>query len=281
MTVNEIKEKLQNTSIVDKYIYANVVVFVVALTINALKFLQSGNSNFIVSYFALSVDSSEYLYKPYTFITYGFVHFGFIHLIFNLIALHYLGNLFIDFFSERKFIIYYLLGSVFGGVFFVLSYNFFPVFKDTNGVLVGASAAISAILVGLATYMPNYEINLRLIGYVKLWIITAIFIFLSVVLIPNGNAGGQLAHLGGAFIGFVLTRYFYREQKQERKSKTRSNLKTVYTSKEKSEDFGLSNHQKKIVQQRKIDTLLDKISKSGYESLTEKERSFLASASKK
>jgi hypothetical protein len=142
----------------------------------------------------------------------------------------------------------------------------------------GASASISAILVGLATHIPNYKLNLRLIGPIKLWVLTAIFIFLSVFLIPNGNAGGQLAHLGGAFIGFLLTKYFSVQKTKQ------TNLKTVYKSSDTlkmNDDFGLSNHQKQKIRQRKIDSLLDKISKSGYESLTEKERLFLASESKK
>ncbi len=280
MTINEIKDKLQIASIVDKYIYINVAVFVATLSINTMNALQNSKSNFIINYFTLSEKSSEYLYKPYTFITYGFLHLGFIHLLFNLIALYYLGNLFLNFFSKKKFVLYYILGSIFGGIFFVLSYNYFPVFKNSNAVLFGASAAISSILVGLATYMPNYEINIRLIGYVKLWIITAIFIVLSFVLIPNGNAGGQFAHLGGAFIGFILTRYFNTNRTIVQKKK-KSNLKTVYKATNKSEDFGISNYQKKVVQQRKIDALLDKISKSGYDSLTDNEREFLASASKK
>lgn len=281
MTINEIKDKLQIASIVDKYIYINVAVFIVALSINAINFLQNNTSNFVIDYFALSERSSEYLYKPYTFITYGFLHLGFIHLLFNLIALYFLGNLFLDFFSEKKFILYYILGSVFGGIFFVLSYNYFPAFNNSNGVLFGASAAISSILVGLATYMPNYEINIRLIGYVKLWVLTAIFIVLSFIMIPDGNAGGQFAHLGGVFIGFVLTRYFNTDRRTTVQTKKKHNLKTVYKATKKSEDFGASNHQKKIITQRKIDALLDKISKSGYDSLTDSERDFLASASKK
>ena len=280
MTINEIKDKLQNASIVDKFIYANLFVFIVAFALNSFQFLLNDSSNFMAKYFALSANKNEFLFKPYTFITYGFLHLNFIHILFNLIALHFLGNLFINYFSERKFIIYYVLGTVFGGLFFVASYHYFPVFKNSNSILVGASAGISAILVGLATHIPNYEIHLRLIGYVKLWILTALFIILSIILIPNGNAGGQLAHLGGAFIGFILTSYFKNNSIFTTVKKNKSNLKTVYKASNKSEDFGLSSHQKKVIKQRKIDSLLDKISKSGYDSLTQKERDFLASINK-
>jgi membrane associated rhomboid family serine protease len=279
MTVEELKNRLENSSIVDKFIYINVIIFVVALIVNTFVHLSNGSSNLIVDLFALNKNTSEFLYKPYTFITYGFLHIGFIHILFNLITLYYLGNLFLNFFSSKKFIIYYVLGTIFGGILFVLSYQYFPVFKNSQGILLGASAGIAALLVGLATYTPNYEINLRLIGYVKLWILALIFIVLTIVLIPNGNAGGQIAHLGGALLGFLLTKY-YANQKSNPYKKSKSNLKTVYKAKEKSNDFGLSIHQKKIIKQRRIDTILDKISKSGYDSLSKEERDFLANASK-
>jgi len=274
-----IKEKLRLASIVDQFIYINLFVFILVVAVNSFGYLQNNHvANFMIDYFALSIKSSNIFYKPYTLISYSFLHVNFIHLLMNLIALYYIGNLFINYFSSKRFITYYILGGIFGGIFFLLSFNYFPVFKTSNGILIGASASISAILVGLATYIPNYKLNLRLIGSVKLWILTALFILLSIVLIPNGNAGGQLAHLGGAFIGFLLTKYFSQQKTKQ------TNLKTVYkninTIKVKN-DFGLSNHQKQKIQQRKIDTLLDKISKSGYDSLTKKERVFLASVGQK
>lgn len=273
-----IKEKLNSASIVDKFIYINLFVFIIIITVNSFGYLQNNTANFIIDYFALSVNSSNFIYKPYTFISYGFLHINFIHLLMNLIALYYIGNLFLEYFSSKKFITYYVLGSIFGGILFILSYYYFPVFKNTNGILIGASASISAILVGLTTHIPNYKLNLRFVGPIKLWVLTAIFIFLSIILIPNGNAGGQLAHLGGAIIGFILTAYFNQPKTKQ------TNLKTVYkntNNSKKTDNFGLSNHQKKQIQQRKIDNLLDKISKSGYDSLTEEERLFLASESEK
>ena len=279
MNLDEIKTHIKKANIVDKFIYINVFLFVLTLIINSFVHLNNGVNNIMIEYLALSKKPSEFLYKPYTFFSYGFLHISFIHILFNLITLYYLGNLFLNFFTAKKFIIYYLLGSLFGGLFFVFSYQYFPVFKNSQGVLLGASAGISALLVGLATYMPNYEINLRLIGFVKLWILTLIFIILTLVLIPNGNAGGQISHLGGALIGFLLTKY-YTKQKSNPYKRNKSNLKTVYKATSKTDDFGLSVHQKQLIKQRKIDAILDKISKSGYESLNKAERDFLANASK-
>lgn len=277
MTIEEIKKRIQKASIIDKFIYINLFIFVLVFVINSFQFLNNSSTNFIIDYFALSKNSNDFWSKPYTFITYGFLHIGFIHLLFNLIALFYLGNLFVQFFSDKKFIIYYIVGSIFGGIFFVMSYLYFPALKNSQGILIGASAGISALLVGLTTYTPNYEINLRFIGYVKLWVLTLIYLILTIAFIPNGNAGGQISHLGGAVVGFMLT-YYYSNQKNNLRSN--SNLKTVYKAKEKSDDFGLSTHQKKIIKQRKIDTILDKISKSGYESLSQKERDFLTNVNK-
>jgi len=279
MTVDELKEHLKKSSIVDKFIYINVALFVAALILNSFVHLNNGNSNIIVDYLALNKNATEFLYKPYTFITYGFLHIDFIHILFNLITLYFLGNLFLNFFTPKKFIIYYILGTISGGLLFIISYQYFPVFKNSSGILLGASAGISSLLVGLATYTPNYEINLRLIGYVKLWILTLIFIILTIILIPNGNAGGQISHIGGALVGFLLTK-FYVNQKSNPYKKSKSNLKTVYKAKDRSDDFGKTIHQKRIIKQRKIDTILDKISKSGYESLSKDERDFLSNASK-
>ncbi len=275
--MNNFIKHLKQASIVDKFIYINLGVFILVYIVNTFTHLNNGANNFVINFLALSKEPKQFLYKPYTFITYGFLHVNFIHILFNLIALYYLGNLFTNFFTSKRFVTYYILGSLFGGLLFVISFNYFPIFKNSSGILLGASAGISALLIGLATKVPNYEIKIRFIGFVKIWILALVYILLSIILIPNGNAGGQFAHLGGAFIGFLLTTYF---EKNKHPKKNKSNLKTVYKSKNKSEDFGLSVHQKKILKQRKIDTILDKISKSGYDSLTQTERDFLANISK-
>jgi len=282
MTINQIKEKIRTASIVDKFIYINLIIFIIAALTGSFNHLQQNSSNFMLSFFAFDANASNLFLKPHTFITYGFLHLDFLHILFNLIALYYIGNLFVSYFSSRNFVIYYILGSIFGALLFLMSFHYFPVFSARSGKLIGASAGVTAIFVGLATFIPNYEINLRFIGYVKLWILAAIFVFLSTIMIRNGNEGGQISHLGGALIGFILTKFVMnRERTPKSARKSKSNLKTIYSAKNKSDDFGLSNHQKELVNQRKIDTLLDKISKSGYESLTKKERDFLASVNEK
>lgn len=278
---NQIKEKLRKITIVEKIIYLLIIVFVMLNLLESFNTVKNlAEDNFIIKYFAFSPYVKELFYKPYSILSYSLLHADFIHLIFNLITLYFIGNLFLDFFNEKKFLIYYFFGSFFGGVFFMLVVNNIDYFSQTTTPLVGASASITAIIVGLATYMPNYKINFRFIGYVKLWIIAAIWVFLNLVYIRSGiNSGGIVAHLGGAFIGFALS-YFNLENKITKnikiKKTKKSILKTVYKDAE-----GLSNYQKNRIQQNKIDALLDRISNSGYEVLTEEEKEFLNSVSKK
>ncbi len=230
-----------------------------------------------LNYVSLSSKSDLYLYRPYTFISYSLVHLNFIHFISNVLVLYYVGNLFLDFFTKKQFLIYFIFGSIFGGLFFI-TFNYLTPNSGEN-ILIGASASITALLVGIATKTPSYTMNFRFIGYVKLSVIALVWILLSFILMTGNNVGGQVAHLGGAFIGFILTKYYYANSTQNFTfaKKKKSNLKTVF----KKSDYGLSNYQKDRLHQQKIDFLLDKISKSGYNSLTQAERDFLSRASKK
>ena len=231
----------------------------------------------LLSYVSLSSKTNLYLYRPYTFIAYSFVHLNFIHFISNVLVLYYVGNLFLDFFTKKQFLIYFIFGSIFGGLFFITLNYLTP--NSGENILIGASASITALLVGVATKVPSYTMRFRFIGYVKLYIVALVWIVLSFILMTGNNIGGQVAHLGGAFIGFILTKYYYASSTQNftfaKKKKT--NLKTVF----KKSDYGLSNYQKDRLHQQKVDYLLDKISKSGYNSLSQAERDFLSRASKK
>lgn len=271
----QIKHKFNYAGIVEKIIYINLTVFVVMFFANTLSFLFKTESHFLMNWFALPGDFKAFVTKPWTIISYGFLHAGFIHILGNLIALYFIGNLFIQYFTTKHFIYFYLLGTFVGGVLFLLSYTFFPVFKDVNSTsLVGASAGVSAIFIGVATYIPNYEIKIPLIGFVKLWILAVIWLSLDIIQIPASNAGGHIAHLGGALFGFLYVRTAknkeinpFKELKKRFIKKKKSKMKTVYkTSKP---------HTSKVTNQEKIDVILDKISKSGYDALTKQEKEFL------
>ncbi len=278
--IDNIKHRFKNAGIVEQLIYANLAVFLLVFIFNTFGFLFKANTNFLVNWLALPSDTNQFLIKPWTIITYGFLHTKFLHILFNLIGLFYIGHLFKEYFTSKQVLNFYIYGTIFGGILFILSYNFFPVFsssKDQN-ILMGASAGVYAILVGIATYLPNYQFKIPLIGFIKLWHIVALWIFLDIIQIPVNNAGGHFAHLGGALFGFFYV-YTISNKKlnfmnpfKELFKKKEKKLKTVYNSGNKTPK---GSYGYKSKNQREIDEVLEKIKKSGYDSLTQEEKDFL------
>lgn len=272
---DQIIYKFKNSSIVEKLIYINLAVFILGFLFNSLAYLMSSHTNFIFDWFALPTHYSDVLSKPWTLFTYAFLHANLWHILANLLVLFYIGNLFLDYFTPKQFLNYYVLGILGGAFIFVISFNEFSALRQTDSLLVGASAGVTAIFVGIATYLPKYEIKLRFIGFVKLWILAAIWVALDFIQIPVENAGGHLAHIGGAVIGFMLSynhqigSQFFDYFSKLFKSKKQRPLKTVYKSATKTKASNRAENQKRI------DAILDKISKSGYETLTKEEKDYL------
>tara|TARA_B110000971_G_C19991616_1_gene492243 strand:- start:303 stop:1151 length:849 start_codon:yes stop_codon:yes gene_type:complete len=273
--IQEIKNRYITGNIVEKLIFINIGVFVFALLLSVFSRLYNGEGNFIVNWFSLDDNFTSMFTKPWSIISYGFLHGGFLHILFNLIGLYFIGNLFLQYFSEKQLLSFYLLGTFFGGILYLLSQNYFPLFEGKRTYLVGASAGVSAIFVGVAAHIPNYQLKIRFIGYVKLWYLAAIWVGLDVLGLVGTNAGGNFAHLGGALFGFL---YVKRASNKEitvfdsignlfkKKGKP---LKTVYKSAEKKKQTQTN------LNQEQIDKILDKISKSGYDTLTKLEKEFL------
>ncbi|MDJ0646663.1 MAG: rhomboid family intramembrane serine protease [Flavobacteriaceae bacterium] len=281
-TREQIKQKFYSATIVEQIIYINIVVFILTYIFKAFAALMQWNGNFLLTWFSLPADLNSFFIKPWTLISYGFLHGDFLHILLNSLVLYFIGNLFLNFFTKRQFLTYYFLGIFVGGLIFIISYNYFPALKSDRSYLVGASAGVTAILVGLATKIPNYAMQFRFIGGIKLWHIAGVFILMDIIQLPISNTGGHLAHLGGALIGFLLTSQFndgkhisntFSNLFKPRKEKP---LKTVY-KKQQPKSPSLD----KNAEQKKIDTILDKISTSGYETLTQEEKDFLFSVGKK
>ncbi|MFT7901041.1 rhomboid family intramembrane serine protease [Tenacibaculum ascidiaceicola] len=277
--LENLKYRFKHAGIVEQLIYVNLAVFLLVHITNVFNFFFKSRTNFLVKWFALPANFDDFLTKPWTIITYGFLHTSFLHILFNLIALFYIGHLFKQYFTSKQLLSFYLLGTLFGGIVFIASYNFFPVFAeeiDIN-VLLGASAGISAIFIGIATYIPNYELKFPLIGFVKLWVLACIWIAIDIIQIPAGNAGGHLAHLGGALLGFFYVRNASNKELDIFKSvnklfsKKERKLKTVYKSGNKTPKPNVD----KTRNQEEVDAILDKISKSGYDTLSKSEKEFL------
>lgn len=277
----DIYHRFMERNVVEKIIILTILIFIFTYLFNTLSFLFNTDANLIVEWFSLKPSFELLLYRPWTIISYGFLHIGFFHILFNLMILYYFGTLFLDFFDSKQFLTYYLLGIFSGGLIYMLSYNYLPALQTQQTLLVGASAGVTAIVVGIASYIPNYSLNFRFIGSIKLVYIAIAMVILDVVQIPTGNAGGHLAHLGGALMGFLLTRYLNKGSQFIAiwnglwSTSKKTPLKTVYKNR-KSEPTSTSFN----FDQKKIDSILDKISKSGYDTLTKEEKDYLFKAGK-
>ena len=273
--INDIKLRYKSGNIVEKLIYINFAIFLFTLFISVFKDLYRGQMNWVLEWFSLEDSFSSLLTKPWTIITYGFLHADFLHVLLNLITLYFIGNLFITYFTQKQLLNFYLLGTFSGGLLYIISHNYFPLFDGKSSILVGASAGISAIFIGITTYIPNYQLKLRFIGFVKLWNLAAIWIGLDILALSGTNAGGHFAHLGGALFGFLyVNQVSYKKIKIWGKIaslfKSKKHLRTVYKSGKKSN----LNKSTSLTQQQ-IDGILDKISKSGYDTLSKAEKDFL------
>ena len=203
MDSGNLKYQFARLSIAEKLIAVNVFVFI----INGLfTFLMGMPSNSLIQWFELPKDFVDFISQPWSLVTYSFFHGGIWHLFWNMIMLYFTGRILLNLFSPKKFISIYFLGVILGGLVFLLSYNVFPAFLSTNAALIGASAGVTAVLIFVCAYIPNQEVRLFMFN-IKLWYIGAFFVIVDLIQIPSGgNAGGQLAHLGGAFLGYVYAR---------------------------------------------------------------------------
>ncbi|CAM1348438.1 rhomboid family intramembrane serine protease [Tenacibaculum halocynthiae] len=277
--LENIKHRFKHAGIVEKLIYVNLIIYFVTLMFDVFsKWFKTGE-NIIVKWFSLNSSFDVFVSQPWTIFTYGFLHANFIHILFNLIALFYIGHLFKQYFTSKQFLNFYLLGTVSGGILFLLGYNYIPLFKNQLVPLVGASAGISAIFIGIASYIPNYQLKIRFIGFIHLWKLALIWVLLDLIQLSGNNAGGHFAHLGGSLFGFMYVKYASNKQFNifkpftdlfKRKEKP---LKTVYKSGKKP-TYSTATKRKSKTQQE-VDLILEKISKSGYETLSKEEKEFL------
>jgi len=281
--INNLKNRFKNGNIVEKLIYINIAVFILTLLFNVFQGLYKGQINWFVDWFSLDDNYTSLLRKPWSILTYGFLHANFIHILMNLIVLHFIGNLFIEYFTQKQLLHFYVIGTFFGGFLFIFSQNYFPLFEGKSSLLVGASAGISAIFIGAATYIPNYQLKLRFIGFVKLWYLAAFWIGLDIIGLIGDNSGGHFAHLGGSLFGFFYVKKvnnkktdFFKQLSSLFKRK-QPPLKTVHKSAKKK----TTSVKNTDITQQQIDAILDKISKSGYDTLTKTEKDFLFRQGKK
>lgn len=202
---NNLKYRFATFSIAEKIILINVVCYLLPKLLNVLFFLFNIPSSAYMNWLQLSPNLGTFITRPWTLLTYSFIHSGFFHLLWNMVLLFYAGRLLLNLFPDRIFINNYFLGVISGGLIFIGSYALFPVFAGTYPPMIGASAGVMAVFIFICTYTPNQEIRFFFIN-LKLKYLGLAFFFLDVIQIPYGNAGGHLAHIGGAVLGFFYAR---------------------------------------------------------------------------
>ena len=293
--IQDLKNQYKNGSALIKLIFVNVAVFLLVHIIGLFLWffnIQHG-AELIVSWLALPAGVTQILYKPWTIISYMFLHEQFFHIFMNMLILYFGGQIFLQFLNQKKLVSTYLLGGLSGGLLYILAFNLFPVFTPIKGVSIalGASASVMAVLIAAATYVPNFVVRLIFIGNVKLKYIALFYIVLDVISIPKGNAGGHIAHIGGALFGFLYIQQLKKGNDfasgfsklldyLKALFKPQKKMKVVYKKGSKTRNDYEYNAQKNA-NQAKIDAILDKISKSGYDSLTAQEKAILFEQSKK
>jgi len=243
--------------------------------------------------FALPADLSLFAAKPWTIFTYMFLQEDFFHLLFNLIMLYFGGTIFREYLSQAKLFWTYMLGGVFGGLFFIFAFNVFPIFTSISGssVALGASASVLAIIIAISTYVPDFTVHLFLFGKLKLKYLAIAFIAIDVLSIQASNPGGHIAHLGGAMWGFIyafslkkgndIYSIFYGIKIPKftwKKTKPKFTTSRPKSGRPLTDD---EYNTQRSATQEEIDNILDKISKSGYGSLSKKEKELLFKTSNK
>jgi len=298
--MHDVRNFFRQRSVLSFLVIINISVWLLIQILRVLAFLfdHAESTSFfpsLVDYLAVPASLPLVLERPWTIFTYMILHVSIWHILFNMLWLYWFGKIFLEYLTEKQLLWTYILGGLAGAFIYILAFNIFPVFKPTLDVsyALGASASVMAIVTAIAFYVPNYTIYLLFFGRVKIiYLAIALFIF-DFFMIPTGNAGGHIAHIGGALFGFIFikmirpshltvkkensswSRWFPRIFSSSTNRKSRSSLR--YGRSVTDEDFNF----RKAQQQKRIDLILEKISKGGYDSLTKEEKDYLFKSSGK
>ena len=289
--VQEIKQSFKQGSIHTKLIYVNLGVFLAVSIVNVITAL-SGHMHYFSLLEILEAPSfiPHLLVKPWTLVTYMFTHENLFHILFNLLALYWFGQIFLRFFSQKQLLATYIWGGLAGGVLFVLAYNSLPLFSEMkySAALIGASASIMALTFAAAAYSPNYTIYLMFFGPVRLKYIAVTYLIIDLISVAGTNAGGHIAHLGGALAGYLIALSFKKNSSTNLGLGWAEGMFTIFSSnktkmkvvhKRPMSDYEFN--ESKVKREKNINEILDKINKTGYESLTKEERDELFKMSNK
>ena len=288
----KLKRQFFEGTVLAKLLIINIGIFVILSAFNVIFALFGSSIMGFVQYFELPASFVKALIQPWSLLTYMFLHIDFLHLLFNMLWLFWFGQIFLRRFTERQLLVVYLLGGIAGGVLYMLSYNLFPLFSESVlfSYMLGASASVLAIVVASAMAMPEERVMLMFLGEVKLKYIAIFAVAMSFFNMTSSNAGGNIAHIGGALLGFFFISKLRSGQDITRgvalfldklvdlfKVKTR--MKAHRGGAQRKGNTHKSNQSN--INQQEIDAVLDKVKTSGYESLTKEEQQKLFDASKR
>lgn len=281
--IDDLKLQYKTGGIVIQLIFWNVALFVFPWLFFALLSLAGIDIDYI-QYISLSSNPSQLLWKPWSLLTYAFFHSGIMHILFNLIVFNFAGRLFMTYFTGKQLLGLYILSAIFAGIIYILVFYVLSI----SAPIVGASAAIMAVLVATTTYNPLMELRLLIIGNVKLWHVTAVIILVDLMQIRSENMGGHISHLAGAFFGFIFIKLLQNGFDLSSivssvlaffSNLFRKDKGTPFKKVHKNYNKPVAKNTSKIItrdkSQQQIDEILDKISQSGYDSLTKEEKEFL------
>lgn len=282
---NRMKDFFQSGSTLSILIIINVAVWLVIFLIGLASWLFKVPNDYVhkaaINVLGVPAYLPTLVARPWTLITYMFTHIDILHILFNMLILFWFGRIFLEFFNPKKLLPVYIWGGIFGAFLYILAYNVFPVFEETLGIsrAIGASASVMAIVAAISFYAPNYRIRLLLFGNVRLLYFALAYLFIDLISIPYENAGGHIAHLGGALFGilyawnfrkgffsFSVASRFFKNLFQKKKKHPKTQQRPL-----NDEQYNL----KKRSEQEEIDRILDKISKHGYDALSKKEKETL------
>lgn len=290
----ELKQQFRNGQMFTRLILVNVGIYLItAISIVFFhQFSTSVSNEFLLRYTAVTSNLGELLFKPWTLISYQFIHQQFSHILYNMLMLYFGGRLFTEYLSDKNLLRVYLGSGIAGALVYIAAYNLLPVYavEKNYSLAIGSSASALGIFIAIATYIPNFMVSIFMLFEVRLKYVAVFLVLLDLINLDKGNAGGHFTHLGGALFGYLYAinlrkgrdwfggmSQFY-ENLKKRFASRKPSLKKVYQA--ASKDPAATAFQRERMKQEVVDRILDKISRSGYNSLTKEEKEILFHASK-